>query len=179
MGVATMIGLGFFPTGLGGKDVLTQTAEYALRAVCTLAARDGRPVPASELANQAGVPTPYLAKIMQQLASTDLVTGRRGIGGGYALNKDPHEISILDVILAVGQIRMPRKDEQIVSLGDGLANLHRAIDGAAESVIHQFRTITIDQVHQDLGAVRSSDPMPIVTTTTNTINGAHTGQQTA
>ena len=159
--------------------MLTQTAEYALRAVCTLAAREGRPVPASVLANQAGVPTPYLAKIMQQLASTDLVTGRRGIGGGYALNKDPHEITILDVVLAVGQIRMPRNDDQIVRLGDGLANLHRAIDGAAESVVHQFRTITIDQVHQDIAAIRSSDPVPIVRTNGQSTNGKHTSQQTA
>jgi len=49
--------------------------------MCALAARPGETVPAAELATQADVPPPYLAKIMQQLAATNFVSGRRGIGG--------------------------------------------------------------------------------------------------
>ena len=44
--------------------MLSQTAEYALRATAALASCDGRLVPTAELARRAGVPTPYLAKVL-------------------------------------------------------------------------------------------------------------------
>ncbi|GAB5497662.1 MAG: Rrf2 family transcriptional regulator [Phycisphaerales bacterium] len=134
--------------------MLTQTAEYALRAISALAARKGQTIPATELAEQADVPPPYLAKIMQQLASTELVTGRRGIGGGYTLSADPDQISALDVILAVGPIREPQSEAELERLGDGYKSLHRALGRAAESVIDEFRRVKISEIEQDIDAIR-------------------------
>ncbi len=134
--------------------MLTQTAEYALRAISALAARKGQTIPATELAEQADVPPPYLAKIMQQLASTELVTGRRGIGGGYTLSADPEQISALDVILAVGPIREPQSEAQLEQLGDGFKPLHMALGRAAASVIEEFRRVKICDIEQDIDAIR-------------------------
>lgn len=145
--------------------MLTQTAEYALRAMSALAARQGQTIPATELASQADVPPPYLAKIMQQLAATELVKGRRGIGGGYTLSADPERVSALDVILAVGPIRQPRSESQLDGLGDGYKSLHREIDKAAEAVLAQFRGVMLSQIVQDVDAIRRDDePVPVVST---------------
>lgn len=143
--------------------MLTQTAEYALRAMSALAARRGQTIPATELATQADVPPPYLAKIMQQLAATELVKGRRGIGGGYTLSADPEKVTALDVILAVGPIRQPRSESELEALGDGYKSLHREIDKAAEAVLAKFRSVTISQIVQDVDAIRQDeDDVPAV-----------------
>jgi len=146
--------------------MLTQTAEYALRAMSALAARRGQTIPATELAAQADVPPPYLAKIMQQLAATELVKGRRGIGGGYTLSADPDTVTALDVILAVGPIRQPRTEARLDGLGDGYKSLHQEIDRAAKAVLDRFRGVTISQIVQDTDAVRRDDTPAVAVVST-------------
>ena len=137
--------------------MLTQTAEYALRAMSALAARRGQTIPATELAAIADVPPPYLAKIMQQLAATELVKGQRGIGGGYTLSANPAKTTALDVILAVGPIRQPRNENLLDDLGDGYKSLHQEIDKAAQSVLERFRSVMIGQIVQDVDAIRTEE----------------------
>lgn len=137
--------------------MLTQTSEYALRAMCALAARPNETVPASELATQAGVPPPYLAKIMQQLASSSFVSGRRGIGGGYALSVDPEQVTALEVVMAVGPIRKPRTAAELDELGDGFKALHERLDRAASGVLAVFQESTIAEMAQDLNAIRREE----------------------
>lgn len=134
--------------------MLTQTAEYALRAMGALAARKGQTIPATELASQADVPPPYLAKIMQQLASENLVTGRRGIGGGYTLSVDPEEVTALDVIRAVSPIREPAQEGEMALRQDGFGGLDRSIDQAAQAVIRVFEGVKLKDIEQDLAAAR-------------------------
>lgn len=138
--------------------MLTQTSEYALRAMCALAARPGQTVPAVELASQAGVPPPYLAKIMQQLAAMGFVSGRRGIGGGYALSADPAQVTALEVVMAVGPIRRPRTKTELAALGDGFVALNERLDLAASRVLEALQTSTIAELAQDLGAIRREEP---------------------
>ena len=47
------------------------------------------------------MPTPfetYLAKILGQLASAKILRSRRGLKGGYELNRRPEDITLLDII---------------------------------------------------------------------------------
>ena len=134
--------------------MLTQTSEYALRAMCALAARPGETVPAAELATQAGVPPPYLAKIMQQLAATNFVNGRRGIGGGYALAVDPKNVTALEIVMALGPIRKPRTNAELDELGDGFKALHERLDKAASGVLEVFQVSSIAELAQDISAIR-------------------------
>lgn len=134
--------------------MLTQTSEYALRAMCALAARPGETVAAAELAAQADVPPPYLAKIMQQLASTNFVRGRRGIGGGYSLAVDPKDVTALEVVVAVGTIRKPRTSTELDELGDGFRALHERLDRAASGVLEVLQESTIAELVQDRSAIR-------------------------
>ena len=80
--------------------MLSQTSEYALRAMVCLASGNGGLTPTPELAKSADVPHNYLAKVLQMLASADLVAGRRGVGGGYRLCRDPEQIKLLDIVNA-------------------------------------------------------------------------------
>lgn len=122
----------------------SQTAEYALRAMSCIAMRPDQLVPTPVLAKQTKVPTSYLSKVLQLLASANLIEGRRGVGGGYKLGRPAGQISLLEVINAVSPV------ERIESCPLGLANhgpflcpLHRKADQAAAAVIEIFSGVTL------------------------------------
>jgi Rrf2 family protein len=54
-----------------------------------------------EIARCAGIPSPYLAKIINLLARHDLVKARRGVGGGVSLAREPDQITLLQIVRAV------------------------------------------------------------------------------
>jgi len=80
---------------------LSQTSEYALRAVVWLADHGETPLTTADISSGTRIPSGYLSKIMQTLARQDLVRAQRGRGGGFTLSRPPHRLSILDVINAV------------------------------------------------------------------------------
>lgn len=84
---------------------LTQTAEYALRAVVWLAQHPGVPQTKNQIATATQVPSSYLPKVFQPLVRGGLIAGQRGIGGGYSLVKEPSEMSLLDVVNQVDPIQ--------------------------------------------------------------------------
>lgn len=82
---------------------LSSTAEYALRAMTTLALDGGeKAINARDLAMVTRVPVHYLNKIMKQLVEAGLVTSAKGHGGGFRLGKLPSRISYLDILKVVG-----------------------------------------------------------------------------
>ncbi len=84
--------------------MISQTAEYALRAIVYLA-NQGVARTTTEIAKTTHVPAGYLAKVMQSLSRAGLVKSQRGLNGGFTLAHDPHELSILTVVNAVDPIR--------------------------------------------------------------------------
>lgn len=81
--------------------MLTQAVGYALSALARIAAGGGKSVLVKDVAREAGIPAPYLAKIVQVLARRGLVATQRGIGGGVALSRDPAAITLHDVCVAL------------------------------------------------------------------------------
>jgi Rrf2 family protein len=85
--------------------VLSQTAEYALRALARLAAlEEGEALRAVDLAAQTSVPAPYASKILRQLVVAGLLEGRKGHGGGFRLARDPEDIRFSDVLEALEEL---------------------------------------------------------------------------
>ena len=81
---------------------LTHLADYAVVMMTAAARRDGDVrLSATELAEETGVPLPTAQKLMQRLAAHGLLIGQRGAGGGYALSRPVHEISLADIVEAV------------------------------------------------------------------------------
>ena len=62
--------------------MLTDTTEYALRAMVCLAIVEDEYATSVTLAERASVPAPYLIKVLQQLAAAGLISSQRGLGGG-------------------------------------------------------------------------------------------------
>lgn len=66
--------------------MLSQTAEYALRAVLHVAEHGReRPVPVGEIAEALDVPRNYLSKTLHQLSRAGVLASTFGPGGGFRL----------------------------------------------------------------------------------------------
>ncbi len=79
--------------------MLTQTSEYALRAMVFMA-RKGEPeyVGVKDIAEATGVPSNYLAKILQQLAKGGILESQKGFGGGFRIAQQLDKIKLLDIV---------------------------------------------------------------------------------
>jgi len=132
--------------------MISQTSEYALRAVMYLALGDGKPRTTAEIAARTKIPPGYLSKVLRTLSQAGLMEARRGIGGGFMLGKEPEEISILDVISAVdaGVSRI-----ESCPLGsfehESLCAMHRILDDANAYIETKFRTTSIQDVLEQAG----------------------------
>ncbi len=142
--------------------MISQTAEYALRAISLLAARHPHPVKTCQIAESARVPRPYLVKVLQALARSGIVKTRRGIGGGVSLTRNLNEVTILDVVSAVDP---PRR---ITACPIGLAAhdvelcaMHARLDEALATMEQTFRETTLAALIAD-GTPRAGCPFPHV-----------------
>lgn len=126
--------------------MLPKTAEYALRATVWLGRTPDYALSADELAKSTQVPRRYLHKVLQDLVKAGLVRSQPGPGGGYALNRAPDEISILDVITAVGPMERIRSCPLGLESHTRLCPLHKKLDDAYAATEKAFRDVTIGEL---------------------------------
>jgi Rrf2 family transcriptional regulator, nitric oxide-sensitive transcriptional repressor len=126
---------------------ISQTAEYALRAVVWLAGHVDTALGTPEIARATRVPAGYLAKVLQLLAKGGLVTSAPGRKGGFRLARPADAISILEVINAVDPVeRIRRCPLGIESHGGALCPLHRRLDRAIGLMEQAFAEATIAEL---------------------------------
>lgn len=83
---------------------LTTKGRYGLRAVIQLALASGNtPVSIKSIAEQEGISPIFLEQIFYLLKKRGIITSVRGPGGGFVLNKPSSEISLKDILQAVGE----------------------------------------------------------------------------
>ena len=122
----------------------SRPCEYAIRAAAYLARQpQSRLVSVREVARAEGIPVPFLARILHQLARADLLLSRKGPGGGFQLARPARQISLRDVVAvidglnglqqcAVGLARC--SDEMPCPLHDMWKELRRRIAGYLEGI---------------------------------------------
>jgi len=83
--------------------MLSNSCRYAVRAVIYLARQpreDGK-IGIKKISGDLGLPTPFLAKILQQLTKQRILSSSKGPHGGFSLLKDPKVITILDIVKSI------------------------------------------------------------------------------
>lgn len=127
--------------------MLSQTVEYALRAMVCLANSPQASQTRTQLVEQTQVPKAYLAKVMQDLCRAGLAIAQRGKHGGFMLAKPSEEITLLDVVDSVEPLRrIEHCPLNIRSHGTRLCPLHRRVDEAAAALIALFGDVTLARV---------------------------------
>ncbi len=81
--------------------MISQTAQYALRAVVCLGSRPQTSLTTGQLAEMTKVSPEYLSKVMQALVRSDIVTSKPGKTGGFSLKVLPEDLSVLAVVEAI------------------------------------------------------------------------------
>ena len=80
---------------------VTKLTDYATVVLTVLAARPGEVLSAPELAEQAGLEAPTVAKVLKPLAAAGLVAGFRGANGGYRLARAAADINLVEIVEAM------------------------------------------------------------------------------
>lgn len=127
--------------------MLSQTAEYALRAMVTLATSSREALTAQEIAIDSHVPLDYLSKILRLLSHAGLLRAQRGRGGGFQAARPSNQLTVLEVVSAVDPLqRIKTCPLGLAAHGENLCSLHRTLDDAVRSVEEAFRATTIESL---------------------------------
>ena len=122
-----------------GDCMLSRTSEYALRTMVWLAKQ--KPLTflkTEELAEAVKAPEAYLSKILQGLNKAGLVQARKGVKGGYSLNKPAESISLFDVIIAVDPSHRILKCPLGIPNHETLCPLHQKLDNVHAEMEKMF-----------------------------------------
>jgi Rrf2 family protein len=148
---------------------LTKKADYGLMALKYLAEHPETPaLSAKDVADAYGIPAQLLAKILQRLTKTGLLRSSAGMNGGYALARDPRQISAFEVIHAIdGPLFLtsctkgtkPCDLTPNCTIKEPLARVNETIIGVLKSIsIH-------DLAEQEQAAVKAREGQALVTLT--------------
>jgi Rrf2 family protein len=132
------------------NTMLSQTVDYALRAVTHLAYRAPDSQTTEQIAEATLVPRAYLSKVLQGLVRGGIVTSQRGIGGGMSLVKSADQLTLLEVVNAVEPVdRIRTCPLGIQTHGMRLCPLHRRLDAALAMVENAFESTTLAQILEE------------------------------
>lgn len=137
--------------------MLSQTAEYALRAAVHLGRSFGSPQTTRQIADATRVPAGYLSKILQLLNRAGLVESQRGLHGGFTLGRPPTDVTVYDVLQAVDPMRridacplgLTHTSKAAAEDVRGLCSLHQRLDDAMATIERAFRDASIADVLDD------------------------------
>lgn len=124
----------------------TQATDYAFRIVLHLAAKPpGTIVSGQEIAKQEQVPVQFLRKVMRFLNRAGIVRSHRGVEGGFVLNRQPEEVSLLQVIEAMeGPVELSRclVSEEGCKIGcSRVCPVHEALQGVQATLLDSLHEI--------------------------------------
>jgi Rrf2 family transcriptional regulator, iron-sulfur cluster assembly transcription factor len=101
---------------------LTTRGHYSVKAMLDLSLQPNYgPASVNAIASRQYLPIPYLEKLLIELRRAGLVESIRGVNGGYKLAKNPIQISLSDILVAVGESMIVDRSEDNRSAGDNLA----------------------------------------------------------
>jgi len=140
--------------------MISQTVEYALRAVVFLADQ-GEPRTTQQISEHTKVPAAYLSKVMQSLGRANLVHSQRGLHGGFALARTAEQLSIWDVVQAVEPMQRIRTCPlELDAHRVRLCPLHKRLDDAMAMIEEAFKTTTLAEILAEPTTSKPLCPFP-------------------
>ncbi|MGQ4646169.1 Rrf2 family transcriptional regulator [Lyngbya aestuarii] len=87
---------------------LTNRGHYSVKALLDLSLQpEYGPVSVKAIARRQDLPAPYLEKLLIEMRHAGLVKSVRGSQGGYQLAREPAQISLGEILEAVGETIEP------------------------------------------------------------------------
>jgi Rrf2 family protein len=90
-----------------GTVLIRQDTDYAVRALLHLALLPDGKATGAEVADACAIPGSFVYKVLNKMQKARLIASRAGRGGGFRLERDPKEITLNQIVLAVqGTLRV-------------------------------------------------------------------------
>jgi Rrf2 family transcriptional regulator, iron-sulfur cluster assembly transcription factor len=82
--------------------IFSKKCELALQAVLFLSIKEKERVfKAGEISEELKVPKEFVSKMLQILTASGIIGSKKGKSGGFFLAKDPADIKLIDIVLAI------------------------------------------------------------------------------
>ncbi len=139
---------------------ISSKGEYAARAVLYLTVEHPKVVTIQEIARRHSIPLKYLEQILLMLRNAGILKSRRGIKGGYQLNRTPEQITVGEVLRVVdGNFAAGGAPEAGLDAAQaeasGLNDLWLEIRSAVESIVDRTTFAELHKRSQAALAARS------------------------
>jgi len=120
--------------------MLSNSCRYGIRALIYLANRHPvkNNIGIKEISGDLGLPAPFLAKILQQLAKQKILSSTKGPNGGFSILKKPESITLLEIVKIIA--------------GDELFTNCLIHDGTCAEVKHSKK---VCPAHDDYSVIRA------------------------
>lgn len=127
--------------------ILTTKARYAVTAVIEIAdSEKGQPVSLLTISRNQDISLSYLEQIFSSLKKAGIVSSVKGPGGGYVLEKNRDEITIAQIIKAIGEpIKMTRckSDKQGCIASKTKCKTHHLWRGLEQKIYQYLDSISL------------------------------------
>lgn len=138
-----------------------QATDYAFRMILHMSILPkGTKLTGNELAIAESIPERFLLKIMRSLVRADIMKSYRGVDGGFALSKDPQDITLLDVVEAVeGDAYLQRCLYDISSCSRicyGQCAVHEVMLGIQERLMADLKSVNFKSLAERERLIRYS-----------------------
>ncbi len=132
---------------------LNQATDYAFRMVLYLASLpEGTKITGAALAEKQNIPERFLLKIMRSLTAAGIMKSYRGVDGGFALQRQPKDITLFDIIEAVeGQTELQRCLHDIGSCSrgcSGMCSIYAAFADIQRDLANKLKSIDFEDLAQ-------------------------------
>ncbi|WP_297428574.1 Rrf2 family transcriptional regulator [Clostridium sp.] len=133
---------------------INQESDYAFRIVLMLC-KEGldNKLDAKSLSEKGNIPLRFLLKLTRKLTRAGIVKSYRGVNGGYAITRDPKNISLKDVVEAIqGPIIVTRciYDKQACSANKSdHCSIHRALGNIQSTMVQELEKVNFDELKND------------------------------
>ncbi len=134
--------------------MLSNACQYAIRSVLYLAIHSDEKnrIGVKTIAEELETPQPFLAKLLQQLAKSDLVSSIKGPNGGFYLTEENTDSSLWEIIECIDGV--DKFDHCFLGLSkcsdENPCPVHFIVSPFKEKLLNDFRDKSIAQFTKEI-----------------------------
>ena len=134
--------------------MLSRASKYAILSTLFLAehVKDNKKISVRVIAETIDVPSPFLAKLFQQLVKGKIISSTKGPHGGFYLTKKNQQKTVLDIIENIDGLN--RLNECFLGLsecdGSNPCPVHFIVEPFKNSILGKFRDKSIMEFSKEI-----------------------------
>ena len=134
--------------------VLSRASKYAILSTLYLAinSSEDKKISVKVIAESIAVPSPFLAKLLQQLVRNNLISSTKGPNGGFYLTTENYKKNVNDIIEIIDGVT--KFNECFLGLNECDAKnpcpVHFIVEPFKEKIMSKFKDKTIKEFAQEV-----------------------------